>query len=121
MGVQQLFACGLGKVTDRALGDPILEMGVDATEGELLAACLARLFERVVCELSIIAVIMFNFYAVLACKLLKRLFGLEGLFRQQVQHEMDESHARVMIDEDDGAHVSPLGKFSLELRKETNL
>ncbi len=78
-GVQQLLACALQEVADCALGDPILEMGIHATKSELLAACLACLFERVVCKVPIVAVIMLYFYAVLTCKLFERALGLESL------------------------------------------
>ncbi len=44
-GVQYLLSCALGEVTDGALGDAILEVGVDATEGELLARVVTGFFE----------------------------------------------------------------------------
>jgi hypothetical protein len=45
-----LLACALGEVTNAALGDAILEVGVYATEGKLLAGIVACLFEGVVVE-----------------------------------------------------------------------
>ncbi len=47
-GVQQLLACALREVANAALGDAILEVGVDATEGKLLTGVVACLFEGVV-------------------------------------------------------------------------
>ncbi len=47
-GVQQLLACALREVANAALGDAILEVGVDDTEGKLLAGVMACLFEGVV-------------------------------------------------------------------------
>jgi hypothetical protein len=116
-----LFACALGEVADRALGNPILEMGVHATKGELLAALLARLLEGIVRELSVVAVIMQNFYAVFGSKLFERALGLEGLLGGKIKHEMDESEAREVVHKDGGAGVSLFGKFSFQLRKETHL
>jgi hypothetical protein len=116
-----LLACALGEVADRALGDPILEMGVHATKGELLAALLARLLEGVVRESSVVAVIMQNFYAVFGSKLFKRALGLEGLLGGKIEHEMNESEAREVVHKDGGASVSLFGKFSFQLREETDL
>ncbi len=47
-GAQKLLACALREVANAALGDAILEVGVDATEGKLLAGVVACLFEGVV-------------------------------------------------------------------------
>ena len=47
-GVQKLLARALREVADGALGDAILEVGVYATEGKLLAGVVACLFEGVV-------------------------------------------------------------------------
>jgi hypothetical protein len=43
--MEQLLACALREVVDGALGDAILEVGVDATEGELLSSVVAGLLE----------------------------------------------------------------------------
>jgi hypothetical protein len=43
--MQQLLVHALREITDGALGDAILEMGIYATEGELLAPFVARLLE----------------------------------------------------------------------------
>jgi hypothetical protein len=47
-GVQKLLACALREVANGALGDAILDVGVYATEGKLLAGVVACLFEGVV-------------------------------------------------------------------------
>ncbi len=49
-GVQKLLACALRKVMHGALGDAILEVSVDATEGKLLAGVVACLFEGALSE-----------------------------------------------------------------------
>jgi hypothetical protein len=53
-------------------------MGIYATEGELLMRFVARLLERIVGELTIVTVIMLNFYAVLGSKGLEGAFGGNG-------------------------------------------
>ncbi len=78
VGVQQLLARALREIADGALSDAILEVGVYATEGELLARILARLLERIVGESTIVAVIILNFYTVLGGKGLKGVFGGDG-------------------------------------------
>jgi hypothetical protein len=46
--VQQLLACALGEVANAALGNIILEVGVDAAKGKLLMSVMACLIEGVV-------------------------------------------------------------------------
>ena len=47
-GVQQLLACALDEVANAAIGDTILEVGIDATKGKLLTSVLTCLLEGVV-------------------------------------------------------------------------
>ncbi len=47
-GMQQLLACAPREVANAALGDTILEMGIDAAKGELLTRVVACLFEGIV-------------------------------------------------------------------------
>jgi hypothetical protein len=58
--VEQLLVCALREVADGALGDAILEMGIDAAEGELLSGVVAGLLEGVVEESPIVAVVMLD-------------------------------------------------------------
>ena len=46
--MQHLLACALGEVANAALGDTILEVGVDAAKGKLLTSVVACLLEGVV-------------------------------------------------------------------------
>jgi len=41
--MEQLLAGALQEIADRALGDAILEVGIDAAEGELLSRIVAGL------------------------------------------------------------------------------
>jgi hypothetical protein len=70
--VEQLLACALQEVADGALGNAILEVGIDATEGELLSRVVAGLLESVVVEMPVVAMVMLDSYAVLGGE------GLEG-------------------------------------------
>jgi hypothetical protein len=76
--MQRLLAHALQEIADGSLGDAILEMGIYATEGELLARFVARLLERIVGESTIVAVIMLIFYAVLSGEGLEGAFGGNG-------------------------------------------
>ncbi len=72
--VEQLLASALGEVVYRALGDAILEVGIDAAEGELLSCDVAGLLEDVVVEVPVVAVVILDPHAVLGGE------GLEGTF-----------------------------------------
>ena len=77
--VEQLLACAFREISDRALGDAILEMSIDSAEGELLSRVMAGLFEGVVLEVPIIAVVMLDSHAVLGGEGLEGAFGLDSL------------------------------------------
>jgi hypothetical protein len=77
--VEQLLACALREIADRALGDAILEVGIDAAEGELLSGVVAGLLEGVVIESPIVAVVMLDSHAVLGGEGLEGAFGLDSL------------------------------------------
>jgi hypothetical protein len=51
--MEQLLASTFGEVVDGALGDAILEVGIDAAEGELLLHIVAGLVEDVVKEATL--------------------------------------------------------------------
>jgi hypothetical protein len=70
-GVQELLLGALREVPDRALGDSILKVRIYPTEGKLLIALFACLFESVVSKSAIVAVIMFNRHAVFGNKSFK--------------------------------------------------
>jgi hypothetical protein len=72
--VEQLLASALGEVADGALGNAILEVGIDAAEGELSSCIVAGLLEGVVVEAPVVAVVMLDPHTVLGGK------GLEGPF-----------------------------------------
>ncbi len=80
MCVEQLLASAFGEVVDGALGDAILEVGIDAAEGELLSRIVAGLLEGVVEEATVVAVIVLDLHTVFGSKGLEGAFGCYGLF-----------------------------------------
>jgi hypothetical protein len=73
-----LLACALGEVADGALGDAILEVGVYATEGKLLACVVACLLEGIVVEAPIVAVVVLDSNSMLGSECLEGAFGGDG-------------------------------------------
>ena len=73
--VEQLLACALREIADRALGDAILEVGIHAAEGELLSCVVAGLLEGVVVEAPVVTVVVEYLHAVLGSKCFEGTFG----------------------------------------------
>ncbi len=105
---------------DGALGDPILKMGIHAAEGELLSRFVAGLFEGVVLEAPIVAVVVEYPHAVLGNECLEGEFGSESLCGCIVDLKVDEAQAAEVVDKDGGAPVVPFGEFAFHLRKESD-
>ena len=114
-GVQQLLACALGEVKDAALGNEILEVGVHATEGKLLARVVARLLEGIVREAPIVTVVVLDPNAVLGSEGLEGVFGSDGLDRRVINLRVDILQATVVVYKDNSAAILLLGKFAFEL------
>ncbi len=66
-------------------------MGVDATEGETLAAIVASLLEVIVVETPIIAVVVLDADVVLGGEGLKGLLGCDSFDGRVIDLKMDES------------------------------
>ena len=79
MCMEQLFPCTLAEIPNGLLSDPILEMGVDAAEGEPLICTRTCSFEVVVGKSTIVALVIQYFYAVLIGKVLKGSLGVDSL------------------------------------------
>ncbi len=118
--VEQLLASAFGEVADGALGNAILEVGIDAAEGELLSHVVASLLEGVVEEATIVAVVVLDLHTVISGEGLEGAFGCYGLFGLIVDLEVDKAQAAVVVDKDRGAPVVLLGKFPFHLREEPN-
>jgi hypothetical protein len=97
------------------LGNAILKVGIDSTEGELLPCIVACLSEGIVVEMSVIAVVMEDLDSMLCSILLEGELGGESFVGLVVKLEVDESKVAEVVDEDGGALVALLGKFALQL------
>ena len=71
--MQQLFPPDLSDIANCSLSNAILEVGIDATIGELLLSLIAMSNEGIVCMIA------FDGDMVVGCKLLECQFCLEGL------------------------------------------
>ena len=110
-----MLACALGEVADGALGNAILEVGVYATEGKLLACVVACLLEGIVGEAPIVAVVVLDPNAMLGSEGLEGAFGGNGFNRRVIDLGVDVSQATVVVDEDGSAAIALLGKFAFKL------
>ncbi len=118
--VEQLLARALREVADGALGDPVLKMGIHSAEGELLSCFVAGLFEGVVLEAPIVAVVVEYPHAVLGGECLEGAFGSKSFRGCIIDLKVDEAQAAEVVNEDGGAPVVPLGEFAFHLREESD-
>ncbi len=73
-----MLPCALGEVANAALGNAIWEVGVYATEGELLASVTTCLLKGVVGESPIVTVVVVDSDAVFGSEGLEGAFGGDG-------------------------------------------
>ena len=118
--VEQLLVRTLREIADGALGNPVLKMGIHATEGELLSCFVAGLLEGVVVEAPVVAVVVEYPHAVLGGECLKGAFGSERFCGCIVDLEVDKAQAAEVVNEDGGAPVAPLCEFAFYLREESD-
>ena len=111
-GVQQLLACALGEVVNAALRDTILEVGVDATKGKLLSSVVTCLFEGVVGEVPIVAVIVLDPNAVLSSKGLKGTCCGNGFDQRVINLRIDVSQATEVVEKCGSAAIPLFGEFA---------
>jgi hypothetical protein len=78
--MEQLLASAFGEVADGALGNAILEVGIDAAEGELLSRVMAGLLKGVVVEATVVTVVVLDLHTVFGSEGLEGTFGCYGLF-----------------------------------------
>ncbi len=104
--VEQLLLCTFQEVPDGSLGNAILKVGIDPTEGELL------LF---VMEASVFAVIMEDLDSMIYSILFKGKLSSECFVRLVIELEVDNAEAAEVVDKDGGALIVLLGKFALQL------
>ncbi len=78
--MEQLLASAFREVAYGVLGDAILEVGIDAAEGELLLRIMAGLLEGVVKEATIVAVVVLDLHTMFGGEGLEGAFDCYGLF-----------------------------------------
>ncbi len=66
--MEELIPCALTEIADGFLGNAILEVGIDATEGEALPICIATVLLCIVGKVSIFAVVVEDMDTVLLGK-----------------------------------------------------
>jgi hypothetical protein len=113
--VEQLLPCAFQEVPDGLLGDAILKVGIDPTEGESLPCILACLSEGVVMEASIFAVIMEDLNSMFCSVLLKGKLGSKCFVGLVVKLEVDKLEAAIVVNKDGGALLALLGKCAFQL------
>ena len=84
--MQELLSGALQEVADGMLGNSILEMRNDPAEGELLLVLLACLLECIVRKSTIVAMVVFDGYAVLGGELLECFLCLYRFVGRQILH-----------------------------------
>ncbi len=97
------------------LGNAILKVGIDPTEGESLPCIMACLLEGIVMEVSVVAVIMEDLDSMFCRILFEGKLGGKCFVRLFVKLEVDKSEAAEVVDKDGGALVALLGKFAFQL------
>jgi len=113
-------ACSPRDRGDGALGNAILEVGIHATEGELLSRVMAGLLEGVVVEVPVVAVVVEDLHAVLGGECLEGAFGSESFGGCIVDFEVDEAQTAEVVNKNGGAPVAPPGEFAFHLRQESD-
>ncbi len=87
--MEELLPRTLSEISDGFLGNAIMEVGVDPTEGELLPFGNAAVLEGIVCKSSVVTVVVEYAYAVLLGEVFKGLLGFRGLLGGKLGHEMN--------------------------------
>ncbi len=95
-------------------------MGIHAAEGELLSCFVAGLFEVVVLEAPIVAVVVEYPHAVLGSECLEGAFGSKSFRICILDLKVDKAQAAEVVNKDGGTPVALFGEFAFHLREESN-
>jgi hypothetical protein len=118
--MEQLLSCTFQEVPDGLIGNAILKVGIDPTEGELLPCVVVRLPKGVVMEASAHTVIIEDLDSMFCSVLLKGELGGECFVRLVVELEVDKTEVAIVVNEDSGTLIALLDKFAFELCIRTN-
>ncbi len=100
--VEQLLLCTFQEVPDGSLGNAILKVGIDPTEGESLPCVLACLSTGIVVEATIVAVIMEDPDSMFCSVLLTGELGSKCFVGLVVKLEVDKAEAAGEVVDEDG-------------------
>jgi len=103
--MEQLFTCASTELMNGFLGYSILEVGIDATEGEALVSACACIFEIVVSKSTIVTTVMQDSHTMLFGKVLESSFGINCLLRGETSHQVNLLQTCVMIGKDHDSSV----------------
>jgi hypothetical protein len=119
--MQELLPRILPEISDGFLCNAILEVGIDPTEGELLSFCTAAVLEGIVCESSVVAVVVEDADAMLLGEVFKGLLGFHGFLGGKLGHQMNVLEPGVVVHKDGGHRLVLLGECPLQLSNEAHL
>ena len=119
--MKQHCSCCLCCVPDCSFCDAILEVGVDATVGNCLSLLTAVLLEGVVCESSVVSMILLDSDAMISRKTLEGFFSLNCFVGGECRHQMDVAQSGEMVHKNGGGLVSLSGEAAFELSNEACL
>ncbi len=111
--MEELLPRTLPEISDGFLGNAILEVGIDPTEGESLSLSTAAVLEGVVCKSSVVAVVVEDADAMLLGEVLKGLLGIHGFLGGKFGHQMNVLEPGVLVHKDSGRCVALLGECPL--------
>ncbi len=113
--MEQLLLCAFREVPDGLLGDAILKVGIDPTEGELLPCVVVGLLEGIVMEAFVVAVRINDLESMFCSVLHKGSFAASALSELSLSWRWTKLEAAEVVNKDSGALVALLGKFALQL------
>jgi hypothetical protein len=113
--MEQLLPCAFREVLDGSLGNAILKLSIEPTEGELLPCIVAPLLEGTVMEASVVAVIMEDLDSMFCSVLLEGKLGGECFAGLVAKLEVDKMEVALVVNVDGVALILLLGKFAFEL------
>ncbi len=91
--VEQLLPCAFQEVLDGLLGNAILKVGIDPTEGELLLCVVACLSEGIVAKTSIVTMLIEDLDSMFCSVLLKGKLGSKYFVGLVVKLEVEKAKA----------------------------
>ncbi len=96
--MEELLPCTLTEVLDGLLHDAILERGVDPAKGKMLSLGAATVLKSIVCELSIVTMVVEDADTMLIGKELEHVLSFHCFFRGELGQKMDVFELGVVVE-----------------------